>query len=265
MSKTLEMRNSRWCSAPVTRLPDRPIARLTVWLTVWLAIAGIFAPVTHANHGPASWAASHQSVVIVNPTWPGYSSPGHGAPAGTAPAGSGIYYADHQAKTGYVLTAAHVVRRATHIEIVNAAGERATAVIHAVDDRRDIAVLVTTLTGPAIQLGNDNMPIGSHVCAIGNSFGLGNSISCGVVSARNRQNIGFNDIEDFIQTDAAINPGGSGGALIDGDGRLVGLINGIFTKDADIDAGVNFAISLSLIADSLAQMRESGVSFTETK
>jgi S1-C subfamily serine protease len=124
---------------------------------------------------------------------------------------------------------------------------------------------VTTLTGPAIQLGNDNMPIGSHVCAIGNSFGLGNSISCGVVSARNRQNIGFNDIEDFIQTDAAINPGGSGGALIDSDGRLVGLINGIFTKDADIDAGVNFAISLSLIADSLAQMRESGVSFTETK
>jgi len=178
MSNMLEMRNSRWCSAPVVR----PIALPTAWLTIWLAIFGIFAPVTHANHGQASWAASHQSVVVVNPTWPGYSSPGFGAPVGTAPAGSGVYYADHEAETGYVLTAAHVVRRATHIEIVNAAGERATAVIHAVDDRRDIAVLVTNLTGPAIQLGNDNMPIGSDVCAIGNSFGL--TIASAVVLCR---------------------------------------------------------------------------------
>ena len=261
----LKMRTSGCCIALVAQLITRPFAWLLFWQVAWLAITSIFAPLTHANHGPASWAASHQSVVVVNPTWPGYNSPGHGAPAGTAPAGSGVYYADHQAETGFVLTAAHVVRRATQIEIVNTAGERAAAVIHAVDERRDIAVLVTTLSGPAIQLGNDNMPIGSHVCAIGNSFGLGNSISCGVVSAINRQNIGFNDIEDFIQTDAAINPGGSGGALIDSDGRLVGLINGIFTKDADIDAGVNFAISLSLIAESLAQMRESGVLFTETK
>ena len=261
----LEMRNSRCCITPVAGPIAWPFSRLLSWLIAWLVTTGIFAPATHANHGPVSWAASHQSVVVVNPTWPGYSSPGHGAPAGTAPAGSGVYYADHQAETGFVLTAAHVVRRATQIEIVNAAGKRAAAVIHAVDERRDIAVLVTTLTGPAIRLGNDDMPIGSHVCAIGNSFGLGNSISCGVVSALNRQNIGFNDIEDFIQTDAAINPGGSGGALIDSDGRLVGLINGIFTKDADIDAGVNFAISLSLIADSLAHMRESGVLFTETK
>ena len=81
----------------------------------------------------------------------------------------------------------------------------------------------------------------------------------------NRQNIGFNEIEDFIQTDAAINPGSSGGALVDSLGRFVGLIDGIFTKDADIDAGVNFAISLSLIKVSLSEMQSRGISFNETK
>ena len=86
-----------------------------------------------------------------------------------------------------------------------------------------------------------------------------------MVSAVNRQNIGFNEIEDFIQTDAAINPGSSGGALVDSAGRCVGLIDGIFTKDADIDAGVNFAISLSLIKVSLSEMQSRGISFNETK
>ena len=81
----------------------------------------------------------------------------------------------------------------------------------------------------------------------------------------NRQNIGFNEIEDFIQTDAAINPGSSGGALVDSVGRFVGLIDGILTKDADIDAGVNFAISLSLIKVSLSEMQSRGISFNETK
>ena len=86
-----------------------------------------------------------------------------------------------------------------------------------------------------------------------------------MVSAVNRQNIGFNEIEDFIQTDAAINPGSSGGALVDSAGRFVGLIDGIFTKDVDIDAGVNFAISLSLIKISLSEMQSRGISFNETK
>jgi S1-C subfamily serine protease len=200
---------------------------------------------------------------MINPTWPGYSRPGFGAPPGTAPAGSGVYFAESQENTSFVLTAAHVVSRATDIEIINAAGERADAIIHAVDHRRDLAVLKTSLKGPAIDLGDDELPIGTHVCAIGNSFGIGNSMSCGVVSALHRRNLGFNDIEDFIQTDAAVNPGGSGGALIDSEGRLIGLVDGIFTKDADIDAGVNFAISLSLIRNSFAQMRATGMLLTE--
>ena len=75
------------------------------------------------------------------------------------------------------------------------------------------------------------------------------SISCGVVSGTHRVGIGFNPIEDFIQTDAAVNPGASGGALVDANGILVGMIAAIFTKDADIDAGVNFAISSRLLVE----------------
>jgi len=86
-------------------------------------------------------------------------------------------------------------------------------------------------------------------------------MTCGIVSAVRRSNIGFNEIEDFIQTDAAVNPGMSGGALVDPQGRLVGLVNGIFTKEADIDAGVNFAISVSLIQQSLASHLKVGVQF----
>ena len=86
-------------------------------------------------------------------------------------------------------------------------------------------------------------------------------MTCCIVSAVRRSNIGFNDIEDFIQTDAAVNPGMSGGALVEPHGRLVGLIDGIFTKEADIDAGVNFAISVPLIQQSLASQLKAGVQF----
>jgi S1-C subfamily serine protease len=102
---------------------------------------------------------------------------------------------------------------------------------------------------------------GSHVCALGNSFGLGTGISCGVVSAVNRMGVGINKIEDFIQTDAAVNPGMSGGALVDPQGRLVGLVDAIFTKEADIDAGVNFAISVPLLRTSFAAQTKAGIEF----
>ena len=80
-----------------------------------------------------------------------------------------------------ILTAAHVISRATHIEVVDHAGKTMPARIHAVDERRDIAFLTTDLVGPAVEFGTEALPIGSHVYAIGNSFGLGNSISCGTV------------------------------------------------------------------------------------
>ena len=164
-------------------------------------------------------------------------------------------------ESAFIITAAHVVEAAESIEIIDFSGKVAKAVIHAIDARRDIAILRTELIGIGIAIRQDEPVIGSHVCALGNSFGLGTGMTCGIVSAVRRSNIGFNDIEDFIQTDAAVNPGMSGGALVDPQGRLVGLIDGIFTKEADIDAGVNFAISVPLIQQSLASQLKAGVQF----
>jgi S1-C subfamily serine protease len=89
--------------------------------------------------------------------------------------------------------------------------------------------------------------LGAPVCAVGNAFGLDLSVTCGVVSALHRSGTGFNPIEDFVQTDASVNPGASGGPLVDAQGRLVGVLSAIFTKDADADIGVNFAASVALV------------------
>ena len=155
------------------------------------------------------------------------------------------------------MTAAHVITRATEIEIVTEDGVRHPASVIAVDNQRDIAILKTGLKRQPITLRLTDPAIGEHGCAIGNSFGLGLSISCGVVSAIHRKEVGFNPIEEFVQTDAAINPGGSGGALVDANGRLIGMIDGIFTKEADIDAGVNFAVSVPLLIEGAELLRQS--------
>jgi S1-C subfamily serine protease len=223
---------------------------------------GLFGSAAKAAHGEQTWVQAQKSVVVVNPVWPGYDRPGFGAPKGTAPAGSGVYFSvDGKAESAFIITAAHVVEAAESIEIIDFSGKIAKAVIHSIDARRDIAILRTKLIGISISIRQDEPVIGSHVCALGNSFGLGTGMTCGIVSAVRRSNIGFNDIEDFIQTDAAVNPGMSGGALVDPQGRLLGLIDGIFTKEADIDAGVNFAISVPLIQQSLASQLKAGVQF----
>ena len=209
-----------------------------------------------ADHGPATWSAAAPSVVVIEPTWPGYNRPGFGAPPGTAPAGTGIFIGTGD-RSNHLVTAAHVIARATEIEIVTEDGMRHAAAVIAVDNQRDIAILETKLKRRPITLRLTDPAIGEHGCAIGNSFGLGLSISCGVVSAIHRKQIGFNPIEDLVQTDAAINPGGSGGALVDADGRLIGMIDGIFTKEADIDAGVNFAVSVPLLIEGAELLRRS--------
>ena len=220
---------------------------------IWLFAALLPAVAVQADHGPRTGKVM-SSVIVVEPIWPGYTRPGFGAPPGTAPAGSGVFFGGKPVSR-YILTAAHVVRRATRIEIVDANGYRHDAELFAIDEARDIAVLKSDFAAAPIPVRSDSPLVGEHACAIGNSFGLGLSLTCGVVSATHRRNVGFNAIEDFVQTDAAINPGASGGALVDADGKLVGLVDGIFTKEADIDAGVNFAISVQLITDALDRMR----------
>ena len=195
------------------------------------------------------WKNAHKSVVVVLPTWPGYAKPGFGAPSGTAPAGSGFYFSinDKDKKSSYVITAAHVIQKSKIIEIKNYKGKLEKVNLISIDKKRDIAILKTTLPGDAIKVSKKITEIGNDVCVIGNSFGLGSSLSCGVISAKNRKNIGFNEIENFIQTDAAVNPGDSGAPLLNNKGQLIGMVDAIFTKEADIDAGVNFAIDNGLI------------------
>ena len=232
---------------------------LRIVMLVSLAFA-VPTAMAHADHGAATWSAAAPSVVVIEPTWPGHNRPGFGAPPGTAPAGTGFFIGTGDSSR-YLVTAAHVITRATEIELVTDGAIRHAATVVAIDNQRDIAILETDLEGRPITLRLTDPEIGEHGCAIGNSFGLGLSISCGVVSAIHRKQVGFNPIEDFVQTDAAVNPGASGGALVRPDGQLVGMVDGIFTKEADIDAGVNFAVSLPMIEQSLEAMRADGVRF----
>ena len=232
-------------------LPRGMFRRTLLLALAMLLLAGRSA---FADHGAGTWSAAAPSVVVIEPTWPGYSRPGFGAPPGTAPAGTGIYFGTGESSR-FLVTAAHVITRATDIDIVTAQGGRHKARVVAVDRQRDIAILRTDLRRRPVTLRQDDPAIGEHACAIGNSFGLGLSFSCGVVSAIHRTNVGLNAIEDFVQTDAAINPGGSGGALVDAEGRLIGMIDGIFTKEADIDAGVNFAVSAPLLIEAVDEQR----------
>jgi len=213
-------------------------------LAVWLV--AVFCASTGgalAEHAEDAWRAASPSVVSVLPTWPGYDKPGFGAPPGTAPEGSGVAIRE----PGLFVTAAHVVAKATSVRVRDHEGTVHEAEIVAIDGAADLALLRTAAPIPPVVLAQDRPATGSHACIVANAFGLGLSITCGVVSAERRSGIGFNPLEDFIQTDAAANPGTSGGALVDEDGRLIGLVTAIFTMESDANAGVNFASSVALL------------------
>ena len=215
--------------------------RFIYFSLIWLGCLLNFS--SYAEHGKHTYQKVKNSVVKVLPTWPGYQRPGYGAPPGVAPEGSGFFISPTlmpDIGTHYVATAAHVINKAISVKIEHRDGTREEVELLGFDIKRDIAILKTNTEGVSVFVKDLARPeIGSHVCALGNPFGLGSSFSCGVVSGLNRK-VGFQEIEEFIQTDVAINPGMSGGALVDEDGFLIGMINSIFTKEADINAGVNF-------------------------
>lgn len=216
-------------------------------LRIIVAVFALGANGTFADHGPQTWATSHPSVVSVLPTWPGFPRPGLGAPPGVAPEGSGFFWSPDGAQTHWILTAAHVVDRATSVQVRLSDGRIIPAQVLASDAQTDIAMLGVAPEGPHLAWDATSPEVGAHVCALGNAFGLGISLTCGVISQVHVQNIGFNPIEDFIQTDAAVNPGASGGALVNAKGELVGMLSAIFTKGDDVNSGVNFAISTALL------------------
>jgi serine protease DegQ len=148
--------------------------------------------------------------------------------------------------TGYILTNNHVVEGADEIEVTLNDARKAKAKVIGTDPETDLALLKIDLDKlPVIVLGNaDSMQVGDQVLAIGNPFGLGQTVSAGIVSALGRNQLGINTFENFIQTDAAINPGNSGGALVDVSGNLLGINTAIYSRSGG-SMGIGFAIPVS--------------------
>jgi serine protease DegQ len=147
---------------------------------------------------------------------------------------------------GYLLTNHHVIQGADDIEVQLADGRQATARLVGADPDTDVAVLKVDLDRlPAIAFASlDNLQVGDVVLAIGNPFGVGQTVTSGIVSALGRDQLGINTFENFIQTDAAINPGNSGGALVDAYGNLVGINTAIYSRSGG-NMGIGFAIPVS--------------------
>ena len=147
---------------------------------------------------------------------------------------------------GYVLTNNHVVEGADEIEVVLPDARRTSAKVIGTDPESDLAVLKISLDKlPVMTLGNsDQLQVGDQVLAIGNPFGVGQTVTSGIVSALGRNQLGINTFENFIQTDAAINPGNSGGALTDIGGHLMGINTAIYSRSGG-NMGIGFAIPVS--------------------
>ncbi len=147
---------------------------------------------------------------------------------------------------GYILTNNHVVEGADEIEVTLTDSRRARARIIGTDPETDLAILKIQLDKlPVIVWGNsDQLAVGDHVLAIGNPFGVGQTVTSGIISALGRSQLGINTFENFIQTDAAINPGNSGGALIDVEGNLQGINTAIYSRSGG-SMGIGFAIPVS--------------------
>jgi len=160
---------------------------------------------------------------------------------------------------GYLLTNHHVVAEADEIEVQLSDGRRALAEVIGTDPETDLAVLRVGLRDlPVITLGNsDQLVVGDVVLAIGNPFGVGQTVTSGIVSAMGRSQLGLNTFENFIQTDAAINPGNSGGALVDVNGHLMGINTAIYSRSGG-SMGIGFAIPTSTARDVLEAIVRDG-------
>lgn len=160
---------------------------------------------------------------------------------------------------GHILTNNHVIENAEEIEVFLRDGRQLTASVVGADPETDLAVLhIHTRDVPNIAFGNSSaLAVGDVVLAIGNPFGLGQTVSQGIISATGRNQLGINVFENYIQTDAAINPGNSGGALINARGELIG-INTITSSSNGNSVGIGFAIPILLAQQVMAHMIEYG-------
>ena len=206
-------------------------------------------PVAPGSLSPAARAAS-PAVVSINTLKVGERHPQASDPwfrfffgdpdsAPQAGLGSGVIVSPE----GYILTNNHVIEGANEIEVILADRRRARAKVIGTDPDTDLAVLRVALDRlPVITWGkSDALQVGDQVLAIGNPFGVGQTVTSGIVSALGRSQLGINTFENFIQTDAAINPGNSGGALVDIHGHLMGINTAIYSRSGG-SMGIGFAI-----------------------
>lgn len=160
---------------------------------------------------------------------------------------------------GYILTNNHVIAGADEIQVLLQDGRSTQASVVGLDKDTDLAVLSIKLDDlPSIAIStSDNLRVGDIALAIGNPFGVGQTVTLGIISATGRNQLGINRYEDFIQTDAAINPGNSGGALINAYGELIGINTAIYSRSGG-SQGIGFAIPASLATSVMKQIVEQG-------
>ena len=170
----------------------------------------------------------------------------HGIPNGESDntnLGSGVIIS----QDGYIVTNSHVISKADNIIVMLNDGRKATAKVIGNDVESDLAVIKVDLTGlKPLGFREQSTQVGDVVLAIGNPFGVGQTVTQGIISATGRTGLGINTVEDFIQTDAAINPGNSGGALVDAYGQLVGIDTAIFSRSGG-SRGTGFAIPTEIV------------------
>lgn len=170
----------------------------------------------------------------------------HGIPNGESDntnLGSGVIIS----QDGYIVTNSHVISKADNIIVMLNDGRKARAKVIGSDVESDVAVIKVDLTGlKPLGFREQSTQVGDVVLAIGNPFGVGQTVTQGIISATGRTGLGINTVEDFIQTDAAINPGNSGGALVDAYGQLVGINTAIFSRSGG-SMGIGFAIPTEIV------------------
>jgi Do/DeqQ family serine protease len=182
-----------------------------------------------------------------------FEDPEEDSPSGGM--GSGVIVSPE----GYILTNHHVIEGAEAIEVNLHDGRNALAKVIGNDPDTDLALLKIDLPNlPVIVLGQmETLQVGDAVLAIGNPFGVGQTVTSGIVSALGRKQLGINTFENFIQTDAAINPGNSGGALVDANGFLMGINTAIYSRSGG-NMGIGFAVPVSTATQIMAALIKEG-------
>ncbi|EDY87379.1 peptidase S1 and S6, chymotrypsin/Hap [gamma proteobacterium HTCC5015] len=169
--------------------------------------------------------------------------------------GSGVIFSDQ----GYLLTNYHVIAGAEEVRVSTTDGRDFAAQLIGADPETDLAVLAIEASDlePITLAPSESHRVGDVALAIGNPFGVGQTVTMGIISATGRDRLGLNTFENFIQTDAAINPGNSGGALVNAHGELIGINTAIFSQDGG-SQGIGFAIPADMASSVLAQILEHG-------